>query len=263
MGRLFDDLERLNGSRFIEDEAPIHYLKTMWFGKRAEAEKQLLGQAFRLMIGYGRPLAYLGIDFEAKGEMLLEARSNLSSGNIAGPWPDDFLLALISAYENDEEDYTASMKMLGELSGTDNIYSHEILLAQGYWLHTQGDYIQSNEILDSAMTTYGRAVDGLIHAFTEGAITLVQAENYYGLGQKAKSLLYYNILTDVLNAGDDEKMGYSWLRRGEICGELGRNEEALQFFNYFLEMYADCDPAFEPWVERAEAGREEVFSRLN
>jgi tetratricopeptide (TPR) repeat protein len=92
---------------------------------------------------------------------------------------------------------------------------------------------------------------------------MVQAENYYAIDDLDKALLYYTILMDVLEAGDDSKVGYSWLRRAEILSELNRNEEALRFLNMFLKMYKDCDPKYLPWVERASVLRNEVFARLN
>ena len=260
--QLFDDLERLNGRRFSEREAPIHALIPLWRGQLAVSRNEMANGQFAALTQYGTSLSYLGLEFDGLEEMLMNDQSKLRSGNI-GPWPDDFQLALIAAYQNDEDAFNHHFGVLQELSGEEQTYVRSMLTAQGYWLHQQGDYIKSNEILDSAVTAYGRPLPGLMNAFMTGAITMVQAENYYALGEMQKALLYHTIMFDVMEAGDDDKVGYSWLRRGEIHAELGNDEESLEYFNRFLRMFENSDPSFEPWIARAAQGREEVFKRLD
>jgi len=262
-GELFLDLEEANGSRFVENEAPIHSLRLSWYGKDDYAMQISQGSKFEGMLKYGLSLGYLGIDVPELDSMKQRLKPELKSGFTRGPFPDDLILALMAADVNDSEAFKTHVAKLEELSGDNETFLKSQLVSEGYWEFKRGNYIGSIELLDSALVTYGRPLNGVINAFITGAITTVQAESYYAIDDLEKALLYYTILMDVLEAGDDSKVGYTWLRRAEILSKLDRNEEAMRFLNMFLKMYKDCDPKYRPWVERASALRNEVFARLN
>lgn len=57
-------------------------------------------------------------------------------------------------------------------------------------------------------------------------------------------------------------IGPATLRMAQCQEKLGNKREALQNYNYFIELFQGCAPLYQPWLQEAKAAREQLMSEL-
>jgi tetratricopeptide (TPR) repeat protein len=51
-------------------------------------------------------------------------------------------------------------------------------------------------------------------------------------------------------------------RMGMCQDKLGNTKEALAHFEYFIEVYQDCDEIYLPWIEETKKAQTRLFAML-
>jgi len=84
----------------------------------------------------------------------------------------------------------------------------------------------------------------------------LRAELLNALGRYEEALPWYgNIIQSIY---DHTYLTPSYLRRGEIYEKLGNQEEAIEHYTRFVELWKDCDPELRPLVDDVEARLERL-----
>lgn len=129
---------------------------------------------------------------------------------------------------------------------------------EGMELRIKGDYIESNRVLKELLKkplNIPTAAIGFLH----GTIQTTIGENYYNLEQYDSALNAFNVRFSIINAGGEITLGYSFLRRAKFCEKLENYDQALIYYDRFLELYEDSDPKYKDWVSQANEGRESIL----
>ena len=79
----------------------------------------------------------------------------------------------------------------------------------------------------------------------------LRAELLHALGRDEEALPWYN---SFQNAYDLSFMAAAHMRQGEIEERLGERERAEFHYTRFITMWRDCDPEFQPLVAQARQG---------
>lgn len=88
----------------------------------------------------------------------------------------------------------------------------------------------------------------------------LRAELLNALGRYEEALPWYgNILLSIY---DHTYLAPSYLRQGEIYEKLGNQEEAIEHYTRFVELWKDCDPELRPLVDDAKARIERLKEDL-
>jgi len=113
----------------------------------------------------------------------------------------------------------------------------EIALAEGRYAEAVQEY------RDFRMGAAGCPICGLIEL----------AEAFDRAGERDSALAYYERYLQapqLFRAGNDNSDLWRTLRRlGELNEERGETERAVEYYNRFVELWRDADPALQPYVE--------------
>ena len=80
-----------------------------------------------------------------------------------------------------------------------------------------------------------------------------RAEILYAEGRYEEALSWYTSLHDGAFILGMWYLGPSYLRRAEICEHLGETDKAILFYERFVDLWKDADPALQPTVTDARA----------
>lgn len=78
-----------------------------------------------------------------------------------------------------------------------------------------------------------------------------RAELLANLGRYEEALNWYNIT--VYHLPDRILLAPACLRRAEIYETLGPKEEAIEHYRRFIRLWKDCDPEMRPTLKQAQA----------
>jgi tetratricopeptide (TPR) repeat protein len=123
------------------------------------------------------------------------------------------------------------------------------LILRAYIHNGQGDPQAARAALDSTRFEAHWGVAALPHVFWS---MFLRAEVHYQLGELEEARRWYSLWpANAFNIGAMHELGPALYRLGQIHEAMGELAEARERFEQFVQLWANADPAFQPWVEDA------------
>ncbi len=264
--RLLKDMERVRGERFpdLPYGPPIHPIIYAWQGQEKAAWEAMANHPIRDLAPYALLVLSLEPPLDLFWDALQPDFAGFTPGSTQGPFPDDFMLAVLALKEGDRPAYARHLERLRNLEDLPAPFRGRFArAANAFSLRTQGDFQASNRILDSLLVQQPFRLPAGLYSIFEGSLLMARAENEFDLNNFTSALQWYEARFNVLNGGDEQVLGFSLLRRGEICEILDRREQGIAYYQAFLNLFANSDPKYQGWVARARTGLDNLTELLD
>jgi class 3 adenylate cyclase/tetratricopeptide (TPR) repeat protein len=259
--KLKDNLERINGRPFPQPERePFNAITYIWQGKENQAIVILKNHPARKLLPYLVPLVNTGTPFSYFVNQSPCDQPSMDSGRITGPFPDDFILALNALDRSNLKSFRHYAGRLESWIGKqENPPDYLLAYLHAIAMRVQENFRESNEIISQILNEKQINLPEPFFGFFIGSLLLAKAENHYTLGENNEAFRWYRARFNVLGASDEFVVGYSFLRRAEILTRLGKPEDALRYYERFLQLYKNCDAKYSSWIEKAKAERDLIL----
>jgi class 3 adenylate cyclase len=167
-----------------------------------------------------------------------------------------FSLNTLNAYCGSEEEYQTSSKALIDLFPTSKGG-----LAKWYYYYgaiiyhrRAGRNDMALALMDSLQNQVVSPDNLLYYNSSAGPIHFITANILLERGEYEEALKWYESIS-YMHTTNALLMGQAVIQKAKCLEQLGRKQEALKNYTYFLELFQDCDPYYDPWMEEAEAAR--------
>ena len=191
--------------------------------------------------------------YEGLRESLLRQKDQLRRYDKVG-------LNIYNILLGDEVAYRAQMKEFEALRGREDEVGPVqwvLYICQAYWARNLGDNESALAHLDSALKQQVPPNVSIDYDMSMGNLHLMKAEILFEQEDYSEALDWYRSLLEF--------RGMSSLFTGMVCYRLakcleaiGKEQESLPYYDYFLELYQESDPRFQNWLADAQNAQQRL-----
>lgn len=170
---------------------------------------------------------------------------------------EKFVLATYHAILQDETEFWALMDEFEQMRGREQEVGPVqavLYFCKIYWYRGQGDNEQALLYLDSALQQTIPANINTSYDNNMGNLHIIKAEILFEQGEYEEALKWYQTIFGFLGT-HSLHAGLATYRIAKCLDEMGKGEEALPYYDYFIELYQDSDPKFSNWMSDARAAQ--------